>query len=107
MTLAETFSDVLLATAMAFHLFRCPFTKVEESFNLQAVHDLLVLGPLHPYHFDHLEFPGVVPRTFVGALVGPFLFHFFIREVLPDFVTTCDGRWWPSSRFHLILHEAH
>ncbi|KAE9218848.1 Dol-P-Man:Man(7)GlcNAc(2)-PP-Dol alpha-1,6-mannosyltransferase [Phytophthora fragariae] len=61
-------AELLVACAMTAYLFLCPFTKVEESFNLQATNDLLVFGPRNVDKFDHLEFPGVVPRTFVGSL---------------------------------------
>lgn len=60
--------DIQLLLVMLMYIVCCPYTKVEESFNMQAVFDITTFGSqLNSY--DHLEFPGVVPRTFVGALL--------------------------------------
>ncbi|KAF2750837.1 glycosyltransferase family 22 protein [Sporormia fimetaria CBS 119925] len=66
----------LTPTTILLHLYISPYTKVEESFNIQATHDILAYGiptkNVDQYletHYDHVHFPGAVPRTFTGAVV--------------------------------------
>ncbi|KAF9450061.1 glycosyltransferase family 22 protein [Macrolepiota fuliginosa MF-IS2] len=51
------------------YVLLAPYTKVEESFNIQATHDILTHGVSIDQlkNFDHFVFSGPVPRTFIGS----------------------------------------
>ncbi|ROV91330.1 hypothetical protein VSDG_07745 [Cytospora chrysosperma] len=68
--------ELLIPAVVLIHLVAAPYTKVEESFNIQATHDVLVYGtPLSNIYqklsssYDHFAFPGAVPRTFIGPVL--------------------------------------
>eukprot|EP01135_Chromosphaera_perkinsii_P006583 Nk52_evm8s553 gene=Nk52_evmTU8s553 len=82
--------EALLLCLCLVHLFACPFTKVEESFSMQAVYDIVTGKPLRFY--DHVLFKGVVPRSFVpplfvAMLTFPILFVARVVEI-------CVGMDW-------------
>jgi len=99
-------SAAFLLVASLFDLIMCPHSKVEESFQLQATHDLYYYGigdaireqfsglsttvtspATLPY--DHLQYPGVVPRTFIGPLI---------------LSTLCRIILWPCSIFNIEIN---
>ncbi|KAJ9157942.1 Mannosyltransferase [Pleurostoma richardsiae] len=76
MKLLDLLFSFLLPAVVLVHLVVAPYSKVEESFNIQATHDVLVYGtPTSDISqkltgsYDHFSFPGSVPRTFVGPVL--------------------------------------
>ncbi|KAK7027254.1 Dol-P-Man:Man(7)GlcNAc(2)-PP-Dol alpha-1,6-mannosyltransferase [Paramarasmius palmivorus] len=63
--------DALILATGWLHVVLAPYTKVEESFNLHAVHDVFMYGirPENLQKYDHFTFPGAVPRTFIGSIL--------------------------------------
>ncbi|KAJ7496638.1 glycosyltransferase family 22 protein [Mycena latifolia] len=63
--------DSLIVLTGWTHVLLAPYTKVEESFNLHAVHDVLMYGvaPSSLPNYDHFVFSGAVPRTFIGSVL--------------------------------------
>jgi alpha-1,6-mannosyltransferase len=140
----------LLFIVPLLHLVAAPYTKVEESFNLQATHDILVYGIPLPFvggtsngthdaierlsAYDHVTFPGAVPRTFTGAallaaLSKPIIAvagfqhaQLVVRAVLGTANAACllvfwralrlaagvgAARWWAAmivTQFHIVYY---
>ncbi|KAL9119229.1 MAG: hypothetical protein Q9187_004218 [Circinaria calcarea] len=141
--LTDALIALLIPLLIILHLVLSPYTKVEESFNVQATHDILTAGiPLQnrssrlQAEYDHLSFPGSVPRTFVGplALAGaswPFIWlidgverQVFVRAILGLYNAFCilsfrngvakafgrDAANWyillQASQFHLMYYAS-
>lgn len=66
-------------------LLASPYSKVEESFNTQAIYDFMNYG-FDFSKFDHLEFPGAVPRTFIGSMIIGYItkaLHYLVDMIHP------------------------
>uniref|UniRef100_A0A672YKQ7 Mannosyltransferase n=1 Tax=Sphaeramia orbicularis TaxID=375764 RepID=A0A672YKQ7_9TELE len=103
----------LLIAVSLLHLFICPFTKVEESFNLQATHDILY----HRLDFDKVRTfvllfsmtimtPCVVPRTFLGplflsALCSPVVSLFNLLDASKFYTSSLLGVCVIGSLWHM------
>ncbi|KAF5396962.1 Mannosyltransferase [Paragonimus heterotremus] len=74
--------SVLLYSLTWAFICLCPYSKVEESFNMQALHDIAFLQA-NISQYDHVKFPGVVPRTFVGAALLSFVCAIPISTLMP------------------------
>ncbi|GAA5883193.1 hypothetical protein JCM3774_002415 [Rhodotorula dairenensis] len=59
--------EAVVVLVYAAHVLLVPGTKVEESFTLHATRDVVVRGtsPAALAHYDHVEFRGAVPRSFI------------------------------------------
>ncbi|CCE65757.1 hypothetical protein TPHA_0M01820 [Tetrapisispora phaffii CBS 4417] len=62
-------ADSAVIAVVSFYLIQAPFTKVEESFSIQAIYDILKYGVVDISQYNHFSFPGAVPRSFVGPLI--------------------------------------
>ncbi|KAK9895497.1 glycosyltransferase family 22 protein [Cystobasidium minutum MCA 4210] len=62
--------ECLLILTALLHVLICPFSKVEETLNLHAIHDILTKGLSDKAisQYDHITFTGPLPRSFIGAL---------------------------------------
>ncbi|KAJ3516567.1 hypothetical protein NLJ89_g1033 [Agrocybe chaxingu] len=89
--------DALMFVTGWIHVLSSPFSKVEESFNLHATHDVLMygVGIDNLYNYDHFTFPGAVPRTFIGSIL--------LAWLATPFVKAADSLGFTLTKFDLQI----
>lgn len=129
----RTLCQALLVAVFTAYLYACPHSKVEESFQLQATHDMYYYGVRPAFAslfsdnnrirgtsaalaaaagsapYDHLQYPGVVPRTFVGPLLLAAMCHACRLVLLPWGWDLSHHPWLLQllARFLLLTLHAH
>ncbi|CDK25816.1 unnamed protein product [Kuraishia capsulata CBS 1993] len=71
--------DSAFIVLISTYLVLAPYSKVEESFSLQAVYDMLNHGYADLELYDHKTFEGAVPRSFFG----PLLISVIVKPIKP------------------------
>eukprot|EP01084_Bolivina_argentea_P209701 357141_1 len=86
--------DFLLFMVGTLYVILVPYTKSEESFNMQASHDMLFHGYTNIEAYDHRQSPSTTaPGTFIGSLVLSLMVHpfkFLLRRIFPLMFSSLD-----------------
>lgn len=89
-SLSTLFVEYLPFLVSLIYIVVCPYNKVEESFNMQACHDILYHGfDLEKY--DHNDFPGTIKEIFFSFLfkfsnIAKFIFRCCTKDIFRLFV---------------------
>ena len=75
--------DILIFAVTWTHVLLAPYTKVEESFNLHAIHDLLFYGG-HPDALQKVRNGRVILSRLQVVLIRPILFPSLTIKSFPE-----------------------
>ena len=119
-------SATFLFSRSLFDLIICPHSKVEESFQLQATHDLYYYGIGHAVQYqynrlwnttmssalqyDHLQFPGGKLRTFYKRCCCHFMLTLNVAHISIDvnqyvriLIQSCSSNFYRTIYFVVSL----
>ncbi|KAL6934877.1 uncharacterized protein HGUI_03026 [Hanseniaspora guilliermondii] len=78
-------TSYLLILFAFLHMFYSPYTKVEELFNMQAIHDILKYGIFDISKYDHIKYSygisgSFIPPLIIATLMKPFVYFGIIES---------------------------